>query len=136
MVLASMADPLANSGIRADGSLGRSVATLKSDNYTSWSSRLKAVLKISDCWRLTTGVELLPAVAAAGSTAAQVAAADTARASWLKRKDRTAAVLIMSISDEEHGTVQAVDEDPVEIWKRLKEKFDRTSEAEAETAHI
>ena len=106
-----MADPLANSGIRADGSLGRSVATLKSDNYTSWSSRLKAVLKISDCWRLTTGVELLPAVAAAGSTAAQVAAADTARASWLKRKDRAAAVVIMSISDEEHGTVQAVDED-------------------------
>ena len=94
-----MVYPIANSGIRADGCLDRSVATFKSDNYTSWYSRLKAALKISDCWRLTTGVE-----------------------------DCAAALLIMSIFDEEYGTVQSVDEDLVEIWKRLKEKFDRTSD--------
>ena len=52
----------------------------------------------------------------------------------MKRRDRAAAILITSISDEELHTVQVVDEDPVAIWNRLKEKYERRSKAEAETA--
>ena len=130
-----MADPMANSGIRAEGI--RPVALLRKENYRAWSSKLKAQLKVMDCWRLVTAVELMPPDAApAGSTDAQQAAALLTRKSWDKRQDRAAAILITSISDEESHTVQAVDEDPVQIWNRLREKFERRSEAEAETAQM
>ena len=130
-----MADTLGNSGIRAEGI--RPVALLRKENYRAWSSKLKAQLKVMDCWRLVTEVELMPPAAApAGSTVAQLAAAILTRASWDKRRDRAAAILITSISDEESHTVQAVDEDPVQIWNRLREKFERRSETEAETAQM
>ena len=58
------------------------------------------------------------------------------RTSWIRRRDRAAAALITSVSDEEVHTVQAVDDDPVLMWTRLKEKFERRSEAEAETAQL
>ena len=41
-----------------------------------------------------------------------------------------------SISDEEIHTVYIVDDDPIQIWARLKEKFERRSEAEAKTAQM
>ena len=43
----------------------------------------------------------------------------------MKRRDHAAALFITSISDEELHTVQAVDEDPVAISNRLKEKYER-----------
>ena len=67
----------------------------------------------------------IPATAPVGSTGAERAAALVLRASWDKRWDRAAAILITSISDDEIHTVQAVDEDPVQIWDRLREKFER-----------
>ena len=54
----------------------------------------------------------------------------------MKKRDRAAALLITSISDEELHTVQAVDGDPVAIWNKLKEKFERRLEAEAESAQV
>ena len=90
-----------------------------------------------DCWRLVTATELQPpATGAPGCTAAETAAAELLRRNWDRRKDRASAVLITSITDDELHTVQAVDEDPVAIWTRLREKFERRSEAEAETAHM
>ena len=81
------------------------------------------------------GLELEPpATVPAGVGAAGAAAAGLVRCSWLKRRHRAAAILITSISDEELHIVQAVDENPVEIWSRLKEKYGRRSEAEAETS--
>ena len=130
-----MADPAGNSGIRAEGS--RPVAFLKKDNYRSWSTKLKSQLKVMDCWLLVTGVELQPAsTGPPGCTPAETAVALGVKRSWDKRKDRATAVLITSISDEEMHTVHPVDEDPVQIWMRLREKFERRSEAEAETAHM
>ena len=62
-----MADNLGNSGIRAEGI--RPVALLRKENCRAWSSKLKAQLKVMDCWRLVTEVELMPPAAApAGST--------------------------------------------------------------------
>ena len=65
-----MADPNANSGIRAAGL--RPVAILKKDNYRAWSTKPK----VMDCWELVTGAELQPpATAPAGAdTAADTAA--------------------------------------------------------------
>ena len=45
-------------------------------------------------------------------------------------------VPITSISDEELHTVHGLDDFPPQIWIRLREKFDRRSEAEAETAFM
>ena len=49
---------MGNSGIRAEGI--RYVALLRKDNYRAWSSKLKAQLKVMDCWRLIIGVVLMP----------------------------------------------------------------------------
>ena len=53
-----MADPTCISGIRAEGV--RPVATLMKSNYRAWSTKLKAQLKVMDCWQLVSGVELQP----------------------------------------------------------------------------
>ena len=106
-------------------------------NYRAWSTKLKAQLKVMDCWQLVSGVELQPpATGPPGCDAPTQAATVAARRSWDKRNDRAAAVLITSITDDELHTVQAVDEDPVAIWTRLREKIERRSEAEAETAFM
>ena len=111
------------------------MATLMNSNYRAWSTKLKAQLKVMDCWQLVSGVEVQPpATGPPGCDAAKQFAAVAARRSWDKRKDRAAAVLITSITDDELHTVQAVDDDPVAIWIRLREKFERRSEAEVETA--
>ena len=79
-----------------------------------------------DCWRIVSGTETEPpATVPAGSNIDVVNAAQLVRTSWLKRADRAATLLITSISDEELHIVQAVDEDPIAIWNRLKEKFER-----------
>ena len=97
---------------------------------------MKAQLKVMDCWRLVSGVEAEPPPTPAGTSNVERAAANLLRISWSKRRDRAAALLITSISDEESHTVYAVDEDPIEIWRRLQAKFERRSEAEAETAQM
>ena len=126
---------MGNSGIKAEGV--RPVALLRKDNYKAWSTKLKAQLRVMDCWRLVTATELQPpATGAPGCTAAETAAAELLRRNWDRRKDRASAVLITSITDDELHTVQAVDEDPVAIWTRLRENFERRSEAQAETAHM
>ena len=44
-----MADTSGNSGIRVEGI--RPLALLRKDNYRAWSSKIKAQLKVMDCWR-------------------------------------------------------------------------------------
>ena len=130
-----MADPGGNSGIRAE--VGRPLAILRKDNYRAWASKIKAQLKVMDCWRLVSGTDVEPpATLPAGSSNAQITAGALLRAGWLKRKDRASALLITSISDDELHTVLAVEDDPVRVWNRLREKFERRSEAEAETAQM
>ena len=102
-----MADPMANSGIRAEGI--RPLALLRKDNYRARSSKMKAQLQVMDCWRLVSAAEAEPRATALAGGAAERAAAVLVRTSWVKRRDRAAAVLITSISDEEVHTVQAVD---------------------------
>ena len=85
-----------------------------------------------DCWQLVTGVELQPpATAPAGADAAAITAALALRKSWDKRRDGASAAQITSISDEELHTVHGIEEDPPQIWIRLREKIERRSEAEA-----
>ena len=130
-----MADPAGISGIRATGL--RLVAIIEKDNYRSWSTKLKVQLKVMDCWLLVTGVELQPpATGPAGCDAATATATVNLRRSWERQKDGASAVLITSISDEELHTVHGVDEDPPQIWTRLRETFERRSEAEAEAAFM
>ena len=130
-----MADPEGNSGIRAE--VGRPLAMLRKDNYRAWASKLKAQLKVMDCWRFVSGAEVEPsATLPAGTSGTAVTAAALIRTGWMRRRDRAAAVLITSISDEELHTVLAVEDDPIRIWTRLREKFERRSEAEAETAQM
>ena len=128
-----MADPTgASSGIRAAGL--RPVATLKKDNYRSWATKLKVQLTVMDCWSLVTGAEVRPpATGPPGADAATLTAALALRKSWDKRKDAACAVLVTSISDEELHTVYGLEDNPPEIWTRLREKFERRSEAEAKT---
>ena len=109
-----MADPVGNSGIRAD--MGRPPAMLRKDNYIAWASKLKAQLKVSDIGRLVSGLEPEPpATLPTGSSGNQVTAAALIRAGWLKKKDRASALLITSISDDELHTILAVEDDPAQM---------------------
>ena len=108
-----MVDPAGNSGIRADGSI-RPVAVLKKDNYKPWSLKLKHALQLTRRWELVLGTE-------AGATTAEVTAALALRANWDQRYEKAAAVLVMSISDDELVTVQAHDEHPIQISALLRE---------------
>ena len=66
-----MADSSGNSGIRAE--VARPLALLRKDNYRAWSSKVKAQLKVMDCWRLVIGTEAEPpATLPAGSNGAAV----------------------------------------------------------------
>ena len=99
-----MADPAGIIGIRAEGS--RPVALLYKDNYRAWSTKLKSQLKVMECWALVNGVELEPLVTSPPNcTPAETAVVLGVKRSWDKRKDRAAAVLITSISDDELHTV-------------------------------
>ena len=129
-----MADLTGNSGIRAEGI--RPLAMLRKDNYRAWSSKLKAQLKVMDCWRLVTGDDTQPVPPVPAASNAERNAVNLTIQAWAKRRDRAAAVLVTSVSDEESHTIHAVDDDPVAIWERLREKFERRSEAEAETAQM
>ena len=127
-----MADSAGINGIKESGL--RPVAVLKKDNYRAWSTKLKVQLKVINCWQLVTGTEVQPpATAPAGADAAAVLAAVALRRSWDLRTDAAAAVLITSILDEELHVVHGIDDNLVSIWTRLEQKFQRRSEAEAET---
>ena len=130
-----MTDPVGISGIRATGL--RPVAILKKDNYRSWAVKMKVQLKVMGCWLLVTGVELQPPpTASARADAAAVIAALALRKSWDRRRDGASAALITSISDEELHVVHGIDEDPPQIWTRLREKFERRSQAKAEASFM
>ena len=77
-----------------------------------------------------------PSTAPDGATGAETRAVLAAKLLWDKKRDRASSVLVTSISDEEIHTVYTVDDDPVQIWARLKEKFERRSQAEAGTAQM
>ena len=90
-----------------------------------------------NCWLLVTGAEVQPpAIALARADAATLIAALALRRSWDLRMDAAAAVLITPISDEELHTVHGIDDNPTLIWTRLGEKFERRSQAEAETSFM
>lgn len=77
-----MADPGGNSGIRAESS--RPVALLKGDNYRAWSTKLKAQLKVVECWALVNGTEPAPpATGPPGCLATVTAVAMGLRRKWI-----------------------------------------------------
>ena len=117
-----MAHPEGNSGIRAE--MARPLAMLRKDNYRAWPSKLKAQLKVMDCWRLVSDAKAEPlATLPAGSSGAAMTAAALIRTRWMRRRDRAAAVLITpSVT---RSCILAVEDDPIRIWTRLREKFVR-----------
>ena len=83
------------------------------------------------------GTEVMPPpLAAAGATAAKVATTLALRANWDQRYERAPASLIMSISDEELVTVQAHNENSIQTWALLRDKFEKRSEAKAESPQM
>ena len=95
-----MADSAGNSGIRAESS--RPVALLKDDNYKAWSTKMKAQLKVIECWSLVDGTDPMPPAAGPpGCLATVTAVAVALRKNWDKRQDKAAALLITSIHDDE-----------------------------------
>ena len=69
----------------------------------------------------------------AGCTADVTAAALATRVAWFVKKEAASAVLVTSISDDELHVIDGIEDEPAHVWARLAEKFDRKSEAKAET---
>ena len=105
VIATDMADPAdIQHGMRAIGldNTIRAPAILKKDNYRSWAMKLKAALKVMDCWRLVEGIEVAPpSTALVGKTAAETRAVQAAKLLWDKMCDLASAVLVTSISDED-----------------------------------
>ena len=107
-----MADPGNLHGIRAPDNTIRAPSILRKDNYRSWAMKLKAALKVMECWRIVEGTELIPTrTAPVGSSAAVIREAAAAKVLWEKKSDRASSLLVTSIHDDEMITIYGFDDD-------------------------
>jgi hypothetical protein len=79
---------------------------LNDNNYTSWSTRMRAVLIKKNCWSLVSGTEILSASADASK-----------RAAFKKRQDEAYSELILAVEDSQLPHMDS--DDPKVIWDEL-----------------
>ena len=84
-----------------------SVTKLTSTNYATWKGEMKAYLQVKGLWLLVNGTETRHAT-------------DTdAQAKWDVKADKAAGELFLACSVEQRMHIDAVQDNPVEIWTTL-----------------
>ena len=133
-------------GIRASPSKGSSSTSLNvlgSNNYASWRDKMTAALVMNDVWDLVNGDRVKPTIPVAiqntaGTANVNQASIDSATAElkiYIKDYKYAASKLLHAISDDQMYHVRSVVINPVEIWKKLQQKFERRTEMEAQDAN-
>lgn len=89
---------------------------LKTGNYPSWAGDMRAWLMSKGLWRLVQGDERLPVAAERTATEAELKATEV----WRNRALRAAGELYLAITDEQKTHLDGIEDDPVEIWKKLE----------------
>ena len=133
-------------GIRAvphEGTRFRAPSSLLSkDNYTAWSSKMKASLLVHEVWDIVSGMRIRPTPAPAlvfgegGTNQDAIDAANRSIDDFQKSYNRAALLIAESISDSEILSVTSVLENPVATWNKLQQKFARRSQMGQEAAHM
>ena len=135
-------------GIRASPSAGASgsktLHIVGKNNYSAWSDRTEADLLSYELWDRIIGdraklVILTAILDAAGTTVTNQARIDTETTelrSYMKDFRTASRIILNSISDEHMAYIKPVITDPVAVWKRLQNKFERKTEVAKEAAHM
>ena len=134
-------------GIRASQSKkanGNTITLLNKDNYYARSCKVEGALIALDLWDVVSGERTAPIVRAALRNAEKTTTVNqgsiTTKTAELKifQKDskQAASYLLNMISDNQLFHVKPIRTDPVAMWKRLKDTFERTTEMTDEAARM
>ena len=135
-------------GIKASPSVGASSSKtlhiLGKNNYSARSDRTLANLLSYELWDLVTGDRAKPVIPTAildkaSTTVTNQARIDTETTelrSYMKDFRTASRIILNSISDEQMAYIKPVITDPVAVWKRLQNKFERKTEVAREAAHM
>ena len=94
-----------------------SIVPLKGSNYATWKVQCTMALKKDGVWSIVDGTEIAP-----GHTAAE-----KERERYKSRKDKALAIIVLSVDPSLLYLVGADPEDPVVVWNKLKEQFQKKS---------
>lgn len=84
------------------------VSKLTSTNYNTWKGEMKAFLRTKGLWTIVSGTEKHPDDSKL-----------EAQTKWDLRADKAAGELYLALSSEQRTHVDAVQDDPVQIWSTL-----------------
>ncbi|KIM66592.1 hypothetical protein SCLCIDRAFT_21732 [Scleroderma citrinum Foug A] len=88
---------------------------LCSSNYSTWKGEMKAFLRTKGLWTIVSGAEKRP----------DDSKADL-QAKWDLRADKAAGQLYLLLSAEQRTHIDAVQDDPAQIWSTLEKKQDES----------
>ena len=94
-----------------------SIVPLKGSNYATWKVQCTMVLKKDGLWSIVDGTEVAP-----GRTAGE-----KEQERYASRKDNALATIVLSVDPLLLYLVGADPEDPVVVWNKLKEQFQKKS---------
>ena len=94
-----------------------SIVPLKGSNYATWKVQCTMALKKDGVWSIVDGTEVAP-----GRTAGE-----KERERYASRKDKALATIVLSVDPSLLYLVGADPEDPVVVWNKLKEQFQKKS---------
>ena len=86
------------------------VIKLKEGNYPTWAGEVSAYLRTEHVWRIVTGEEEAPSKALR-----------TEYLAWLDKSDLAAGTIFLSLDDSQKVHVRGIEDDPISMWKALKE---------------
>lgn len=89
------------------------VIPLKGANYPTWNIQCRMALMKEGLWRIVTGEETAPG-----------AGTEAERAKFTTRKDRALAMIVLSV-DPSLLYLVGDPEDPVAVWKKLGDQFQK-----------
>ena len=94
-----------------------SIVPLKGSNYATWKVQCTMALKKDGVWSIVDGTEVAP-----GRTAGE-----KEQERYASRKDKALATIVLSVDPSLLYLVGADPEDPVVVWNKLKEQFQKKS---------
>lgn len=123
---------------------GNTITLLNKDNYLAWSCKVEGQLDADDLWENVSGQRKAPIVPAAVRNAndtaivnqAEITAKEAELKIFIKDSKRAASYLLNMISDGQLFHVRPLRTDPIAMWQRLKDTFERTTEMTAEAAQM
>ena len=105
---------------------------LKAGNYHEWEINMSAALRSRGLWAIVTGKRTKPVVPSPTATNADaVSAAQEKVETWEDEAEKAAGDIMLNLSQDEQKAVRASADDPVALWKALKDRHVQTDKVNA-----